>query len=244
MYRLLTLTSLLLAVTASPQNGKDVCTQWCAANFPNPGKDCISLAARGKGPCYDCGPLKTYSSHQLCSGKCTDTAFDAQNCGACGDVCEVGTTCCGGTCTNPADDDYNCGTCGNVCDSDSTCTSGVCQKDACPPPQELCGGTCTNPFTDNQNCGVCGNVCGTGAACENGACTGVAIQCYENEDLSFCGSVCANEGLKACCSICYPPGVIALGCAYHGACVCCDADGLCGPENACTTSGCTCNPTA
>ena len=76
-------TVLGRAQTGSPGGNSD-CAQWCAANFANPGKDCTSLAAKGTGPCYVCGPLKTTPTEQLCSGACSDTSSDNNNCGACG----------------------------------------------------------------------------------------------------------------------------------------------------------------
>jgi hypothetical protein len=66
--------------------GNSDCAKWCAANFLDPGSDCTSLAAHGKGPCYVCGPRKTSATQLLCGGQCRDTSSDANNCGACGNV--------------------------------------------------------------------------------------------------------------------------------------------------------------
>jgi hypothetical protein len=41
-----------------------------------PGSVCASLAASDTGPCYVCGPKKTSSTQQLCSGACTQTITD------------------------------------------------------------------------------------------------------------------------------------------------------------------------
>lgn len=73
-----------------------------------------------------------------CSGVCTVTAADSNNCGACGNVCGVDTACfkgictcttgltaCGTACVNTITDVTNCGTCGNVCLSGS-CVAGLC----------------------------------------------------------------------------------------------------------------------
>ena|ERR1700744_2030369 len=69
-----------------PQGGGNSdCAHWCADNFAHPG-GCTSLAAHGKGPCYDCGPANTNPADMLCSGECTDTSSDASNCGACGNT--------------------------------------------------------------------------------------------------------------------------------------------------------------
>ena len=71
--------------TGTP-DGNSVCAKWCAANFTHPGADCTSLAARGGGPCYTCGPLKTIQTQMLCNEQCVDTLSDSQNCGKCSNV--------------------------------------------------------------------------------------------------------------------------------------------------------------
>ncbi|OKP00923.1 hypothetical protein PENSUB_7504 [Penicillium subrubescens] len=69
---------------APAPGGNSDCAKWCAANFPNPGSDCTSLAAHGQGPCYTCGPKKSSPTQLLCGGQCRDTSSSSNNCGACG----------------------------------------------------------------------------------------------------------------------------------------------------------------
>lgn len=84
------LSSLLYIATGIsasllPRQGNSECAQWCAQNFPHPGSDCTSLAAQGKGPCYECGPAAPQPPTKiLCGGKCVP--IDNQNCGTCGNV--------------------------------------------------------------------------------------------------------------------------------------------------------------
>lgn len=79
-----TVTTVLGQGQKGTPYGNKQCAKWCAAHFPKAGAHCASLAAHGKGPCYDCGPLKpSTSSKQLCSGACTDTNTDNKNCGHC-----------------------------------------------------------------------------------------------------------------------------------------------------------------
>ncbi|KAJ4125323.1 hypothetical protein NW768_008940 [Fusarium equiseti] len=63
---------------------KSQCVEWCDEHFRYPSKSCIYPAAKGKGPCYDCGPLSTDEDKKLCYGVCKDTSSDNANCGKCG----------------------------------------------------------------------------------------------------------------------------------------------------------------
>ncbi|OAL42611.1 hypothetical protein IQ07DRAFT_606547 [Pyrenochaeta sp. DS3sAY3a] len=78
----------LQALRAAGQ-GNSICAQWCAKGFTNPGASCTSLAAKGSGPCYKCGPLRPNPTDgmALCAEKCVDTKSDVKNCGACGKTC-------------------------------------------------------------------------------------------------------------------------------------------------------------
>jgi len=76
------LSPYLIVVAAQ---GNSVCAKWCAAGFSNPGGDCTSLAAKGRGPCYQCGPFRPHPTDgmALCAQKCVDTQTDIKNCGSC-----------------------------------------------------------------------------------------------------------------------------------------------------------------
>lgn len=110
-----------------------------------------------------------------------DLSSDDDNCGACGVVCQRGSTetrstmrCASGECQLVCEPDFgdcngladdgcevwlktdkkNCGACGNVCD---VCTNGTC---GCPAGETLCpDGACRDLRSDNNNCSACGNVC-------------------------------------------------------------------------------------
>lgn len=92
----------------------------------------------------------------LCNGTCVATSTDAQNCGACGNVCSLGTFCikgncscmaglalCNKTCTDTSIDPRNCGECGNVCPGFAICNQGTCSNAS---PQICIDGDCSNPI--------------------------------------------------------------------------------------------------
>jgi hypothetical protein len=154
-FTLLALSVLTVALPEPKGGGNSQCAQWCADNFPQPGKDCTSLAAKGRGPCYDCGPAAPQPPTQiLCNGACVP--ISNENCGTCGEVCTGGQTCqngqctcpsgqtdCSGTCKNLNTDQLNCGGCGTVC-------TGVCQNGACTcPATDKPGGSCGCTYSLN-----------------------------------------------------------------------------------------------
>jgi hypothetical protein len=95
----------------------------------------------------DCGGLEN------CNGSCVDTDTDPNNCGDCGDPCEVAN----GT---PA------------------CENGICVIDSCDEGYEDCNddpddGCETDIANDPDNCGDCEEVCeldNASALCEQGNC--------------------------------------------------------------------------
>ncbi|KAK1749460.1 hypothetical protein QBC47DRAFT_408033 [Echria macrotheca] len=138
--------ALLLVVTATiliqaeQQQGNSECAKWCKDNFPRGHRcDCIRLAARAAGPCFECGPPAWATGHpekKLCGGVCIDTSAGNANCGACG----------------------------TTCSADQTCTAGVCVDNPPNPPHcidpfVLCGNICVDTGADNGNCGTCGQTC-------------------------------------------------------------------------------------
>lgn len=73
-----------------------------------------------------------------CSGSCTDTSTDENNCGVCSHACPQGASCisglcscpvgktlCSDTCADLSSDDKNCGSCGHGCEG------GPCQASTC-----------------------------------------------------------------------------------------------------------------
>lgn len=111
---------------------------------------------------------------------CTDLESDESNCGSCGNICPIGTSClngtchclegetlCNGKCVDVSFDFNNCGKCGNSCPGEQFCTSGGC---GCTTGNLFCNGTCIDKNFDDNNCGQCGNICPSGTGCSSGAC--------------------------------------------------------------------------
>jgi hypothetical protein len=87
-----------------------------------------------------------YNSRQSCS---------SSTCGGCGG----GLTVCSGACTNTTIDPNNCGGCGTTCNTAGglSCISSSCQ---CASGTN-CSNVCVDTTSDNNNCGGCGTTCGT-----------------------------------------------------------------------------------
>jgi len=122
---------------------------------------------------------------QPCSGQCTDTSSDSNNCGSCGIPCGAGRTCQSAECKCPSgtldcgacvpSDATNCGSCGNACGTNQFCMNNTCMGGTCPGT--MCGTACC---TSSQTCtnGACmdnssGGTTGTGgSASGSGGSTG------------------------------------------------------------------------
>ena len=176
------------AQTGSP-GGNSVCAHWCAANFAHPGVDCTSLAAKGTGPCYTCGPLKTIPSKELCSGACTNTDVDNKNCGACGN--EV--------LNDPCFERYDTGLISTLqCPAGSSCNAGSC---ICSNSGKgLCDGGCPDLNSDSNNCGSCGHKVGYTASCNTMLPSGwlTGQQCPSGTSCSSGTCKCTNSGQPEC----------------------------------------------
>ena len=77
-------------------------------------------------------------------------------------------------------DSNNCGACGNQCNLDnatSYCDSGICVIDQCAPGFADCDGNPENGCevdlsSDSNHCGGCNQACDPGQFCQNSFCTG------------------------------------------------------------------------
>jgi hypothetical protein len=133
----------------------------------------------------NCEPAPCTPNQITCNGVCTSTQSDANNCGACGNVCPAGDSCtngacatpcpagltlCSGACINLQSDPGNCGMCNSACPSNETCSGGVCAITACPQGESMCNGMCIPTSGDLNNCGGCGIVCSPGDTCQQGVC--------------------------------------------------------------------------
>ena len=133
---------------------------------------CPGLPCSG-GFCLACSPFNP--TIQPCLdpttgfGRCTDTNFDRNNCGACGEACAADETCCGGVCHPTAVCDQGC-----ACRTNSAGTFCACLCSACPGDSDTfcCDGVCIGEaiFTDPNNCGACGRACQAGEQCASGNC--------------------------------------------------------------------------
>ncbi|MBL7964743.1 MAG: hypothetical protein JNM31_12975 [Flavobacteriales bacterium] len=96
---------------------------------------------------------------------------DVSNCGACGIVCPMGSSCVSGVCT-VLDQDGDGFPAGMDCDDqDASAFPGA--TEFCDGVDNDCDGMIDEDFnlnTDASNCGFCGNACPPGSACVNGVC--------------------------------------------------------------------------
>jgi hypothetical protein len=77
-------------------------------------------------------------------------------------------------CETSLTSDQNCGACGLVCGLGTTCQGGRCAPLVCPPGFGNCdlnaANGCETSLTTDQNCGGCGLVCAPGSTCQSGVC--------------------------------------------------------------------------
>jgi len=148
----------------APNLGNSPCAHWCVDNFP-PGPargKCISDAAKGKGPCYECGPAATAEHGPICGGVCC----------ASDEICEEGIC----TSDNP---DPQC--IGATCDtftpcsetnSDCVCASLVSGGGLCIPGSTACAGleTCGEDFSCPP-----GSICSIDTCCSRPVCLPLSL---------------------------------------------------------------------
>jgi hypothetical protein len=121
-----------------------------------------------------------------------DLNSDSANCGFCGNVCPVGTTCQGGMCSAA----ITCGNC-TLPNATSKCVNNTCVIASCNQGYADCDGLAvdgceTDLLTDVNNCGGCANRCSTpngAASCVAGVC-GCILSCAQG--YADCDHNCAN----------------------------------------------------
>ena len=148
----------------------------------------IAVLQQGQGPTC-AAPLAACHDPPVC----VDLSTDVNNCGQCGNVCQVmkGTPAClppGGICGiqvcdpgyGDCDEQYttgceaklntiqNCYNCGSTCTGGKECLAGGC---GCPTGKTDCLTLCADTQSDPGNCGACGNVCDAGQVCAQGQCS-------------------------------------------------------------------------
>jgi hypothetical protein len=157
----------------------------------------------------------------------SNVVTDANNCGACGNVCAAGTACidgkcgcptgqiaCNGSCVDPLTDDYNCGACGNACGTPDDacspqlpnthygCLKGTCDHLLCYGNSADCNGDLQSGDCAADGCEVPDlatdrDNCG---AC-GVTCTG-AEECVDEGDGPTCAIPCKKFGQTACAGDC------------------------------------------
>lgn len=153
------------------------------------------------------GQIQCQPGLTLCGDVCVNLQSASDNCGACGQACEVGRVCalgacssecvepftdCGGVCVELNRDSANCGECASVCEQGKPCVGGVC---GCPDGTLFCQGQCIDPNSDAAHCGGCDSPCATGGNCADGAC-----ECPVGTTL--CGNACVSLTTREHCGSC------------------------------------------
>lgn len=154
----------------------------------------------------------------MCSGKCTDTLNDQNNCGKCSNACPTGATCnsgacvcgnngklCAGKCADTQTDVTNCGTCGTDCTKQGnqgtwSCVAGTCTL-GCSGGQLACSNACFDPQTTDTHCGTCNNDCTTtNGSCCTGTCKDLTS---DPQNCGSCGTSCGGGKCtnSACCTL-------------------------------------------
>ncbi len=175
-----------------------------------PSEDCTTIFGTGAtASCRgDKGEARCFATacgtgDSLCDGRCVNTGFDRDNCGACGRSCgggdcvagacdcqPAGTTpafCAGDGCVDLDVDPAHCGGCGVRCTAGERCEGGSCAFDC--GSRTFCGlSGCVDPLSDPLHCGGCDMPCGAGERCDFGSC---APDCTFPED--DCGEATCSD---------------------------------------------------
>lgn len=153
------------------------------------------------------GQIQCQPGLTLCNGVCVDVMTASENCGSCGQSCEMGRVCAAGSCSSECVEPYtecgevcvelnsnaaNCGGCGTVCEQGKPCVGGVC---GCPDGTLFCQGQCVDPNSNAAHCGECDSACPVGGKCAGGAC-----ECPVGTTL--CGDACVSLNTREHCGSC------------------------------------------
>ena len=206
-----------------------------------------SGASSGAGAASSVGG-SSGSTTSACLGACVDLSTDPSNCGACGAVCDMGSSCksgacegcasgqdaCGSVCLNLQTDSSNCGVCGSACNLGAACVAGACET--CQNSETDCNGVCVDTSLNPSNCGACGNVCVGSEVCSAGSCIentcggsnelpcgqdGACTDVNNNVDnCGACGQVCGDvsQGGKRLACIAQSGNISRCGCYSGEAC--------------------------
>ena len=178
------------------------CAEFCLQVPAGPARGaCLSEAARGAGPCYQCGPAATSSLFAFCpvTGRCTSTSCSFPRV------------------YNPATCSCECGYGTMLCESRGECLSVSCSDRAVYNPT-TCGCECKPGYVENA-CSHCVIACDPdGPPCPVGECqTGVDGT-----------SVCASRSYAGSCSPPLAPACTSTAdCCRCGANGVCMPDGRC-----------------
>jgi hypothetical protein len=120
---------------------------------------------------------------------------------------------CSNGCTNIMKDINNCGECGNTCNinnSTSYCNNGLCEILICNTGYTQYNNTCINLNNDINNCGKHDNICPNGFDCFNGLCSSCAEMVNSNSinespggqacDIQLSSSFITPENCNSYCS--------------------------------------------
>lgn len=137
-------------------------------------------------------------------GYCYELAYDAMNCGICGNQCPAGMICSASTCTNVPTESTTApettAAAGTTTTTTTTTTSstgpswslgpGVYELNCVVMGLSKCGSSCVNLSTSNGNCGSCGHICsGIKPTCCDGTCTNLKSDKF---NCGTCGHKCGT----------------------------------------------------